>query len=625
MPRARSIQMRTSRGGGLSLRRWFRRLGMSLAALLLALSVFLVPTIWGKPWSIDHWFLRVLAEVALEHPMLMSFARILEPYGLDFYSDDLEDFSVDAERRLQSQAERIRKELDQWNPAELTDSQRLSSDVLRWFLDDKLAHGPFLFHDYPVQQMEGLQALLPDFMLNIHRVDSARAARNYVTRLEAFGVALDQIGERARFRQERGIVPPRFVLEAVRRQIAELVAPAPAAHPLATHLEEALATLGTVPAEQRESLLAQARAAITEVIAPAYGRLDALLAEQERIATNDAGVWRLPDGDAYYRAALRSHTTTSLTPDEVHAIGRSEVTRIQTEMRVILAAEGIDASDLRAALGRLAHDERHLYPDTDDGRAAILADYTAILRDAETRLPALFGRLPKAPVMVDRVPGFKEKGSAGAYYNPPSFDGARPGVFFANLRAPREVVKYGMRTLTYHEAVPGHHLQIALSFEQHAIPFFRRVIPFTAFIEGWALYAERLAGEQGFHPTPLDRLGQLQAELFRAVRLVVDTGIHAKRWTREQAIEWMLANTGMGEVEVTAEIERYIVLPGQACAYKIGQMKLLELRERARTALGSRLAPDAFLRAFHDAVLANGALPLEVLDVEMDRWIAQQR
>ncbi len=607
------------------MRRWLRRLGIALAAALLALVVFLVPTLWGKPWSIDHWFLRVTAQVALEHPMLLSFARLLEPYGLDFYSDDLEDFSVDAERRLQTHAERFRAELDQWDPADLNPEQRLSADVLRWFLDDQLAHGPFLFHDYPVRQIDGLHTLLPDFMLNIHRVDSERAARNYVKRLEGFGLALDQIGERVRFRQERAVVPPRFVLAASRRQIAELVAPSSAAHPLVTHLDEALAALDDVPADRRTKLVMQARAALEQVIVPAYGRLDALLAEQEQTANDDAGVWRLPDGDAYYRTVLRSHTTTNLTPDEVHAMGLSEVARIQAEMRGILVAEGIDASDLRGALRRLARDEQYLYPDTDDGRAEILADYTAILKDAERRLPDLFGRLPKASVVVERVPSFKEKGSAGAYYNPPSFDGARPGIFYANLRAPREVLKYGMRTLAYHEAVPGHHLQIALSFEQSAIPFFRRVIPFSAFIEGWALYAERLAAEQGFEPTPLDRIGQLQAELFRAVRLVVDTGIHARRWTREQAIEWMLQNTGMGEIEVTAEIERYIVMPGQACAYKIGQMKLLELRERAHVPLGARLGEGAFLRAFHDAVLANGALPLEVLEVEMERWIAAQR
>ncbi len=608
--------------GGRHVRRWLRRIGVALALPAVALAVFLVPTLWGRPWSIDHWFLRVLVEVALEHPMLLSYARVLEPWGLDFHSDDLEDFSVAAERRLEAQTDRIRQELDQWDPAKLSAGQRLSADVLRWYLDDRIAHGSFRFHDYPVQQMEGLQTLLPDFMLNIHRIDSPRAARNYVKRLEGFSLALDQIGERVRVREEHGVVPPRFVLTGVHRQIAALMEPKPEAHPLATHLDDALAALPSVAPDERSALLARTHRVIEESIVPAYARLDARIAEQERDATNDAGVWRLPDGDGYYRAALRSETTTSLTPDEVHAIGLREVERIEGEMRTILAGEGIDASDLRAALDRLAHDERQLHPDTEEGRREILDGYTAILRDAQARLPSLFGRLPKAPVVVERVPAFKEKGAAGAYYNPPSFDGTRPGTFFANLRAPREVVKFGMRTLTYHEAVPGHHLQIALAFEQEAIPFFRRVIPFTAFIEGWALYAERLAAEQGFHPTPLDRLGQLQAELFRAVRLVVDTGIHARRWTREQAIEWMLAHTGMGEVEVTAEIERYVVLPGQACAYKIGQMKLLELRERARVALGARAGDEAFLRGFHDAVLANGALPLEVLEREMDRWIA---
>lgn len=557
--------------------------------------------------------------------MLLSFARVLEPYRLDFHSNDLEDFSVAAERRLQAQAEGFRLELDQWDPEDLTVQQRLSADVLRWFLDDRIARGPFLFHEYPVRQMDGLHTLLPDFMLNIHRIDSGWAARSYVERLEGFGVALDQIGERVRFRERLGIVPPRFVLAGSRRQIAELVSPDPAEHPLVAHLEEALDGLPGMSDEERAALVDRARRAVEEVIAPAYVRLDLILAEQEQEASDEAGVWRLPDGDAFYRAALRSHTTTSLSPSDVHAMGLGEVERIQGEIRSALAGEGVDATNLRRALVELASDGRHAYPDSEEARGQILADYGAILDDAQRRLPALFGRLPQAPVVVDRVPRFKEKGSAGAYYNPPSFDGTRPGVFWANLRAPREVVRYGMRTLTYHEAVPGHHLQIALSFEQTSIPFFRRVIPFTAFIEGWALYAERLAAEQGFHPTPLDRVGQLQAELFRAVRLVVDTGIHAERWTRERAIEWMLENTGMGEVEVTAEVERYVVLPGQACAYKVGQMKILELRERARSALGAPAGDPEFLRGFHDAVLANGALPLEVLESEMDRWIASQR
>ena len=239
------------------------------------------------------------------------------------------------------------------------------------------------------------------------------------------------------------------------------------------------------------------------------------------------------------------------------------------------------------------------------------------MTDAEARLPELFGRLPKAAVTVERVPPFKEAGAAGAYYNPPSFDGSRPGTFYANLRDPREVQKFGMRTLTYHEAVPGHHLQLALSWEMEGLPFFRRVIPFTAYMEGWALYAERLALEQGWHPTPYDRLGAYQAEMFRAVRLVVDTGIHAKRWTRAQAFDYMLRNTGQPPGDVQAEIDRYIVMPGQACAYKIGQLEILALRHEAMQRLGERFD----LRAFHDVVLGEGAVPLALLRRVVERWV----
>jgi uncharacterized protein (DUF885 family) len=241
--------------------------------------------------------------------------------------------------------------------------------------------------------------------------------------------------------------------------------------------------------------------------------------------------------------------------------------------------------------------------------------------DAAARLPALFGRLPKAPVRVERIPIFKEQEAPGAYYMPPPLDGSKPGIFYANLRSVREIPKLGMRTLAYHEAIPGHHLQIAIAQELPDLPIFRRVVPFTAYAEGWALYAERLALEEGFHPTPYDRIGALVAELFRAVRLVVDTGLHAERWTRERAIEYMLANTGMPDTDVVAEIERYIVWPGQACAYKIGQLTILDLRERAQRELGDRFE----LRDFHDVVLGSGSLPLDLLERRVVEWIETKR
>jgi uncharacterized protein (DUF885 family) len=367
-------------------------------------------------------------------------------------------------------------------------------------------------------------------------------------------------------------------------------------------------------------LLEAARTEVERGVLPAWERLAAFLSELEPQASPEVGAWKHPEGLRYYDWALRYHTSSTRSADEIHEIGLREVARIHAEIRTTLAAEGIDASDLAATLRALQREERFLYPDTDSGRAQVVSDYQAIVDETQARLPALFGRLPRAPVSVERVPPFKERGAPGAYYMPPPLDGTKPGVFYANLRSIREIPKLGMRTLSYHEAVPGHHLQIAIAQELTGLPIFRRVLPFTAFVEGWALYAERLALEQGFHPTPYDRIGALVAEVFRAARLVVDTGLHAKRWTREEAIAYMAENTGMPESDVVAEIERYVVSPGQACAYKIGQLSILELRERAARALG----PSFDLRAFHDVVLGSGALPLELLARQVDAWIAEQ-
>ena len=598
------------------MRALLRGLSALVALAVLAAAVYLVPTVWGKPWRIEDYYLRVLAEFALEHPMLLSYARILEPYGLDFHSDDLEDFSVAGTERMADQVDEFLEGLRAYDREDQTEAQLVSTDVLAWFLETRQAGRPFLFHGYPVNQFQGLQSTLPDFMINIHVVDDAEAARDHLARLGKFDVAVGQLIEQVRFREERGVLPPRFVLEAVIEEIEGFVSGPVAEHPIHVDLAADLAALD-LDEDEREALLAEARDRLENVVFPAYERLADVLRDQATRAGDEDGVWKLPDGDAYYRWALRWHTTTSLGPDEIHAIGRAEVARIKDAMREAFAEAGLEVGDPIVALGALAEDERFLYGEGDAARERILADFRAIVADAEARMPALFGRLPEAPVRVERVPPFKEAGSAGAYYNGPSFDGSRPGTFYANLRDPREVQKFGMRTLAYHEAVPGHHLQIALSQELSGVPFFRRVIPFTAFIEGWALYAERLALEQGFHPTPYDELGALQAEMFRAVRLVVDTGIHAKRWSRDRAFNYMLRNTGQPPVEVQAEIDRYIVAPGQACAYKIGQLRILALRDRARERLGERFD----LRAFHDVVLGQGSLPLEVLERVVEDWI----
>jgi uncharacterized protein (DUF885 family) len=602
-------------------RRLTRRLGLAALVATVLLGVFLIPTLWGKPWRIEHFYLRVFAEFALERPQLLSRLRILEPWGLDWFADDLDDQSVGFRDRTARQVASQLATLRSYDRSAQSESQRLSTDVLDGFLAIQAEGERFRFHDYPVNQMDGIQNELPDFMLNVHQIASKSDAEAYLARLSKFGVAFDQVIAGLAHRESLGVLPPRFVFERVLDGIGRFLETPPAQHVLATDFAARLERVAGLSEPDREQLVASARDELERTVYPAYRRLAAQLEGMRERAGTEDGVWHLPDGDAFYRWCVRLHTTTQRTPEEIHERGLAEVARIQAEMREILRAEGIPADDLAKAIRGLGSDPRFLFPDTEEGREQILAGYRAIIDDAGMRLPALFGRLPRARVAVERVPAFKEEGAARAYYELPPFDGSKPGIFYANLRHTAEHPKFGMRTLAYHEAIPGHHLQIAIAQELEGVPFFRRVVPFTAFIEGWALYAERLAAEQGFHPTAFDRLGQLVAEVFRAARLVVDTGIHAKRWTREQAIDYLAANTGMAPTEVVAEVERYIVMPGQALAYTTGQLEILDLRERARRELGSRFD----LRAFHDLVLGSGALPLTLLSRNVDAWIAARR
>jgi uncharacterized protein (DUF885 family) len=599
-------------------RRALRFAAMAAAGLLVLGAAFAVPVLWGRPWTIDLFFLRAVARFGLESPMLLSTVRILEPWGLDFHSDELDDFSVAHQLERAAWLRGELATLRGYDRASLSPERRLSYDVMEWFLATLVEGERFQFHDYPVNQLDGVQSRIPDFLVNIHQVDDEEGARDYLARLAKLPGALDQAVAGVRHRERLGVVPPRFVVERVQDEVRGLVAPAPAEHVLVRHLAESLAALDGVPAVRRDALVAEAERKVAGEVYPAYARLADALAELRPRASEEHGAWKHPDGGAYYAWTLRLHTTTALSPAEIHRVGLAETARIEGEIRRILAAEGVPADDLGAALAALHADPRFRYAEGE--RERILADYQAIVDETRARLPAWFGRLPEAPVVVRRVPAFKEEGAPGAYYMPPALDRSRPGVFYANLREVSEVVRFGMRTLAFHEAVPGHHLQIALAFENRALPLFRRLIPFNAFVEGWALYAERLAAEQGLHPTPLDRVGQLVAELFRAVRLVVDTGIHAERWTREEAIAWMRGHTGMPETDVVAEVERYVVNPGQACGYKLGQLEILRLRDRARERLGARFD----LRAFHDAVLGGGSLPLVILERVVEDWIARQ-
>ena len=454
-------------------------------------------------------------------------------------------------------------------------------------------------------------------MITLHQIGKKRDARNYIKRLSKFGTKFDQILDGLKIREGKDIIPPKFVIERVLIEMRNFIDGDVKDNILYSVFRDKVGQLNITDAG-KETLLQAAEREVQQTVIPTYRRVIDYFEYLETIATTDDGVWKLPNGAAYYARQLQSHTTTKLSPEEVHEIGLREVDRIEAEMREILNNVGLTGKSIVQHMKDLSQDPRFLYPNTDEGREQALEDYRSIIAHIDQNLDEIFDIRPSAGVEVERMPSFREETAPGAYYMIPSLDGKRPGVFFVNLRDMSEVQKYGMRTLAYHEAIPGHHFQLALAHEFKG-PMFRRVIPFTAYAEGWALYAEKVAREFGFFDDPYSELGYLESELFRAVRLVVDTGIHQKRWTREQAIAYMEEHLGQPTETTITEVERYIVIPGQACAYKIGELKIMELREKAQVALGDKFD----IKTFHNVLLQNGGMPLAILENQVDSYITK--
>ena len=594
----------------------------TLAALLLVVIVLVVNAIWFKPFFIRAFYERVFAQVAFDSPELLSRLRLVEGLGIQGHNQKLDDASEANNTRTLARLRDDLATLHRYDTTGLRGQDRLNYRVLDWYMTNAVAGTAFRYDNYPVNQMFGVQNEFPGFMANVHQVHNRRDADYYNLRLAAVKPKFAQVLEGLKIREQHGVVPPTFVIDKVLAEMSALVAQQPEQSILYTSLAEKLKKAEGIDAKAQAEVLAEAKRQITGSVYPAYGQLITYFTALRPRSTTDAGVWKFPDGKAYYAHCLRQSTTTSLSAAQIHAIGLSEVARITAEMRTILQAEKVAGADsVGPTLARLGGESRFRYPDTDSGRARILADYQRILTEVDQGLGSAFRIRPRARLEVRRVPEFKQKTSAGAYYEAAALDGSRPGVFYANLYDVKATPRFGMRTLAYHEGIPGHHFQIGVAQELKGLPTFRTLIPFTAYIEGWALYAERLASELGFQKDPYDNLGRLRAELFRAARLVVDTGLHDQRWTREQAIRYLRQTTGMAQSDVEAEVERYIVMPGQACAYKMGMLKILELRERAKQALG----PKFDLRDFHDAVLKNGALPLEILEQVINDYIAAKK
>jgi uncharacterized protein (DUF885 family) len=594
--------------------------GGVLAVLVLVAAGLFVQVWYFRPFSSDIFFERVFIQLLLKEPEFLSDLGVLHQLGYRGLDDELTDESPAHTDEITRLAKSDLEQLHGYNRASLSQSQQLSYDVLDWYLTDEVEGRAWAYHTYPVNQMDGVQSATPEFIVRVHPIADAEDARNYNKRLVAFGPKFAGLLEGLKLRESKGVVPPKFVIQRVLAEMRAFVATPARQNVLYTNLRDKLARLDSVPADEQAKLLSDASTAIEKQVYPAYAQLITFFEHLDSTVQDEFGVWKLPDGDKYYDYLVRHHTSTSMTAEAVHQFGLSEVTRIEQAMDAILREQGLTEGTIGARMTTLSTQPRVLYSNDDAGRKQCLADYQRIMDEMIRGLPPAFAAVPRLNVRVERVPVFKEGGSAAAYANSGSLDGSRPGTFYVNLRDMNEQQKFTMRTVTYHEGVPGHLLQGAFSNSLEGVPTFRKALPFTAYDEGWGLYAEQLAYELGYEKDPLDNLGRLQYEMLRAVRLVVDTGIHRKHWTHDQAIDYMVEKTGRPRSDAVSEVERYFVLPGQALAYKVGMQKILDLRAGAQQRLGDKFD----IREFHSVVLTNGALPLGTHEAQVNAWVERR-
>ncbi|MBI1250679.1 MAG: DUF885 family protein [Alphaproteobacteria bacterium] len=512
---------------------------------------------------------------------------------------------------LAAQEQTVAEMKRRFSPDRLSEDAKLSWRLAEWSLERARAAAPYRLNGYVFDQMNGPHATLPVFLANQHRIDTAADAEAYIARLNGLRPHFAALIQRSEDAAQHGVLPPRFVFDYVLSDCRNILAGAPLGDgpdtPLWADAQRKINALSISEAE-KAALRDGARAALIESVKPAYQDLIAALTAQQARAGTDDGVWRLPDGAGYYAQRLAAMTTTAMTAAEIHDLGLSEVARIQAEMLAIARRVNFDG-DLAGFFAHVENNPVLFLPETPEGKAEYIARAQAALDAMTARLPDYFAVLPRAPLDVRAVEAFREESAGLAFYQRPSADGARPGIYYANTFDMRALPLYQLEALAYHEGLPGHHMQIAIAQELQDIPRFRRYLPVTAYTEGWGLYCETLAKDMGFYADPYSDFGRLTLEMRRAIRLVVDTGLHDKRWTRQQAIDYILANQPGGEAQARRDIDRYIVMPGQATAYKIGQLEILRLREEFRARRGAGFSH----AAFHDAVLKAGPVPLDIL------------
>lgn len=499
----------------------------------------------------------------------------------------------------------------------------LSYQLFKQQLQDKIADDKWRLYNYPINQMYGWHSMVPSLLINQHLIDNESDAKAYISRLNGISQLFEQLKGQLDAREKLGIMPPKFVYPLAIGASKNIIQGAPFTEGNdSTLLEDFRTKVNALKIDQqaKDLLIKEAQIALTSSVKPAYEGLISYLEAQEKRAGTDDGVWRFKDGDAFYNNALARTTTTQMTAAQIHQLGLDEVARIHGEMHAIMQKTGFKG-DLKAFFAFMRDDAKFYYPDTAEGKAAYLAKATDIINTMKGRLDELFHVKPKADLIVKAVEPFREGSAGKAFYEAPSMDGKRPGTYYANLHNMKDMPNYMMEALAYHEGIPGHHMQIAIAQELDSIPKFRKFGGYTAYVEGWGLYTELLPKDMGMYQDPYSDFGRLAMELWRACRLVVDTGIHAKKWTREQAIQYLVDNTPNAPTEAVNAIERYIVMPSQATAYKIGMIKLVQLRDKAKTALGDKFD----IRDYHDVVLKNGAVPLDVLEQLVDQYIADKK
>jgi uncharacterized protein (DUF885 family) len=580
------------------------------AGWFVAVTLLATATVSAQTRNIDQFFDAFTAEWMRGNPNAAVATRYFTGEEQDRLDRQLTPETIAYQRGRIALARKGLAELARFDRSKLTEAQRRSADLMQWQLKIIVDEEPYLDYSFPLQQMNGVNVNLVTALARLHPIGSEKDAENYLARLGQVSARMDEAVAEARRIGAEGIIPPRFILDATIKQMQNFTDPSPGQNPFVTALDQKMATIASIPAERRSELRAQAEKIVAEQVYPAWKRGIALLESQMPRSTDDAGLWRLKGGAAAYNYFLHRYTTTNLTADQIHDIGLKEVARIEREMDQAFRRLGRTEGTVQQRIDKLKEDMRYPNPASEASREQIMRDINQILSDAQSRSKLLFDITPKSPVIAQPTAAFQEA-NAAANYTAPAPDGSRPGVFQYPRRL-NNMTKFGLRTVVYHETVPGHHFQIALRVENKNLPRFQQVGAFggiSAISEGWGLYAERLAAESNWYDNDLEGLlGQLEAALFRARRLVVDTGLHAKHWTRQQAIDYGIE---------ASEVERYVVFPGQACSYMIGQLKIVELREKARKALGDKFS----IREYHDVVLQAGTVPLELLERQVDEWI----